>query len=86
MRVTKISCHATDSKIGNAGHKLHWRLCLWEKSGFPALSHEGYYLAVNKALRPVTGIFGLKENLFSLTVCTLDQYLKNGSEKFVSLP
>ena len=31
-------------------------------------------------------IWGLKHNFFSLTVCTLDQYLKNGSEKLVLVP
>ena len=31
-------------------------------------------------------IFWVKQNFFSLTVCTLEQYLKNGTEKFVLLP
>ena len=31
-------------------------------------------------------IWGLKHNFFLLTVCTLDQYLKYGSEMLVSLP
>ena len=31
-------------------------------------------------------IMGPKENFFTLTVCTLDQNLQNGSEKFVLLP
>ena len=31
-------------------------------------------------------ILGPKQNLFSLTVCKLDQYLKNYSEKTVFIP
>ena len=34
----------------------------------------------------MTGNLGPKLNLFSLTVCTLEQYLTNGSEKTVLLP
>ena len=37
---------ATDVKNGNAGPKLHW--LLWEKSVFPALHCEQYFLAENK--------------------------------------
>ena len=43
----RIGRHATDVKNGNAGPKLHWRL--WEKSGFPALAGERYFLAYFKA-------------------------------------
>ena len=32
------------------------------------------------------GLFGAKVNFFSLTICTLEQYLKNGSENAVLLP
>ena len=35
-----------DVKTGNAGPKLHW--LVWEKSGFPALPCERYFLAENK--------------------------------------
>ena len=34
-------------KHGNAGPKLHW--LVWEKSGFPALAGERYFLAYHKA-------------------------------------
>ena len=32
-------------------------------------------------LRPMMAAVGLNENFFCLTICTLDQYLKNNSEK-----
>ena len=36
---------AKDVKNGNAGPKLHWSL--WEKSGFPALTRDPFFLANN---------------------------------------
>ena len=36
---------AADVKNGNAGPKLHW--LVWERSGFPALPCEWYFLAEN---------------------------------------
>ena len=42
-------------KIGNAGPKFHWRL--WEKSGFPALRRDLYFLTENKG--HIGEIYGL---------------------------
>ena len=54
-----------DGKNGNAGPKLH--LGLWEKSGFPALTCESYFLADNKGHN---GDIWTKRKLF-LTYCFL---------------
>ena len=45
-KYVRMGHRATDVKNGNAGPKLHWRL--WERSGFPALTDEPYFLAENK--------------------------------------
>ena len=62
---------ATDMKNGNAGPKLHW--LVWEKSSFPALPCEQYFLAENKGLVGDIGPKG-KNKTFSRLQVTLDQY------------
>ena len=63
----RIGRRATEVRNANAGPKLHWRLL--EKSGFPALPGEPYFLADNKG-----HVFGSIDNFFLLTVCRLVQY------------
>ena len=41
---------------------------------------------IQEKMIPLFDFLGPKLNFFSLTVCSYDQYLRNGSEKFVLLP
>ena len=75
----RIGLRATDVKNGNAGPKLHW--LVWEKSSFPALPRERYFLAENNSHDG-----NIRANFFSLTVYRLEQYFKSYSENAVLLP